>query len=367
MATRHTHPRAPHLVGTLLALGAALLFGASTPAVQQLGRGLGQFSTAALLYAGVSLSGLALLALDRLGPRTPDAPRGEAPLRLGQAPRLVAVALAGAVIAPAALAWGLQRSSGVAASLLVNLEAVFTVVLGALVHREHVGRRVAAAAALMTAGGALVVLGGETRGAAELAGLAAVTLATVAWAVDNTLARPLADLDPSAVVAAKGALGAGLSLALGLVTREPSIASPKSAAALALVGMAGWGLSLRLYMLAQRRIGAGRTASVFAFAPFAGAAGAMLVGQPIGGAWTWAGGGLLAVGVALHLTEHHEHEHAHDAVEHEHAHRHDDGHHDHHHDPVPDREHSHPHRHEAVRHEHAHAPDQHHQHVHEGS
>src|SRR5581483_7786626 len=98
------------------------------------------------------------------------------------------VAVAGALVAPAALAWGLSRSSGVAASLLVNLEAVFTVVLGALVHKEHVGRRVALAATVMTAGGALVVLGGKHQGGAELWGLAAVALATLGWAADNTLA-----------------------------------------------------------------------------------------------------------------------------------------------------------------------------------
>src|SRR6201999_219737 len=124
-------------------------------------------------------------------------PRRDAPLRAGHLPRLVAVAVTGAVIAPVALAWGLSRSSGVAASLLINLEAVFTLVLGALVHREHVGRRVGVAVLGMTAGGALVVLGSRGGGGAELWGLAAVTLATLGWAVDNTLARPLADLDPA--------------------------------------------------------------------------------------------------------------------------------------------------------------------------
>jgi drug/metabolite transporter (DMT)-like permease len=275
----------------------------------------------------------------------------------------VAVAVAGALIAPVALAWGLARSSGVAASLLVNLEAVFTVILGALVHREHVGRRVALAALVMTAGGALVVLGGEHEAAAELWGLSAIALATLGWAADNTLARPLAELDPAAVVAAKGALGAGLSLALAGASGERA---PSSGAAggLLVVGALGYGLSLQLYLLAQRRLGAGRTASVYAVAPFAGAAVASLAGQPLGGAPTLAGGALLLAGVILHLTEQHEHAHHHEPVEHEHAHRHDDGHHDHHHDMMPEGEHSHPHRHEATTHAHAHAPDVHHRHAH---
>jgi drug/metabolite transporter (DMT)-like permease len=352
----------PIAAGTLLALVSALLFGASTPAVQRLGKGLGPFSTAALLYAGAA--GFAALALAAGRRGTVPGVRRDAPLRARHLPRLVAVAVAGALLAPAALAWGLSRSSGVAASLLINLEGVFTLVLGAWIHHEHVGRRVGLAVAVMTAGGALVVLGARGSGGAELWGLAAVTLATLCWAVDNTLARPLADLDPAAVVAAKGGLGAALSIALAALSGDPFPRSPAPAAGLLLVGALGYGLSLRLYLLAQRRLGAGRTASVYAVAPFAGAAVAGLAGQPFGGASSLAGGALLAVGVALHLTEHHEHTHAHDALDHEHAHRHDDGHHDHVHDPLPEGEHSHLHRHEAVEHDHEHAPDLHHGHRH---
>ncbi len=345
----------PIAAGTLLALLSALLFGAATPAVQRLGRGLGPFTTAALLYAGAAaFAGLAVAF----------GPRRDTPLRLRHLPRLAAVAATGALLAPVALAWGLARASGVAASLLINLEAVFTLLLGALVHREHIGRRVAFAALVMTSGGALVVLGSGPRGGGELWGLGAVALATLGWAADNTLSRPLADLDPAAVVASKGALGAALSLGLSRVAGEAPPGPWWPVAGLLVVGALGFGLSLRLYLLAQRRLGAGRTASVFAVAPFAGAAVASLAGQPLGGAASVAGGALLAIGVALHLTESHEHAHEHHEVEHEHAHRHDDGHHDHAHDPLPPGEHSHPHAHAATRHEHPHAPDLHHLHDH---
>jgi len=169
----------PIASGTLLALFSALLFGASTPAVQRLGRGLGPFTTAALLYAGAAAVALAALAVRR-GAR-------EAPLRRRHLPRLLAVAASGAVLAPVALAWGLARSSGVAASLLLNLEAVFTIALGVILHHEHVGRRVVAAAAVMTAGGAVLLFAQPHAGAVELWGLAAVALATFGWSLDNAL------------------------------------------------------------------------------------------------------------------------------------------------------------------------------------
>jgi len=130
------------------------------------------------------------------------------------------------------------------------------------------------------------------------------------------------------------------------------------------IGASGYGLSLRLYLLAQRAFGAARTGSVFAFAPFIGAVLAVALGDR---SLSWgmaAGGALMLAGVALHLMESHAHEHAHDTLEHEHAHRHDDGHHDHAHPTMPAGEHSHRHRHAPLRHAHPHVPDAHHAHRH---
>jgi drug/metabolite transporter (DMT)-like permease len=251
----------------------------------------------------------------------------------------------------------------VAASLLLNLEAVFTLVLGALFYREHVGRRVAVAAAVMTAGGAVLLAGHDEGGRAELWGLLAVGLATLGWALDNALSRPLSDLDPASVVAAKGAIGAAASLGIAAGAGEPWPRAAWAIAALVLSGAVGYGASLRLYLLAQRRLGTGRTASVYAVAPFVGAVVARLEGQPLARG-ALAGGALMALGVYLHLTEKHEHAHRHDPVEHDHAHRHDDGHHGHAHDAMPPGEHSHAHRHDPVIHAHAHAPDVHHRHGH---
>jgi drug/metabolite transporter (DMT)-like permease len=344
----------PIAAGTLIALASAALFGATTPAVQRFGRDMGPFSTAALLYAGAAATALLLR-----GRREDEAPLGRA-----HAPRIFAVALAGAFLAPALLAWGLQRANGASAALLLNLEAVFTVALGALLYREHVGRRLIAAVAAMTAAGAILLSQREGGGHAERWGLLAICGATGGWSLDNALGRPLADLDPAAVVAAKGALGAALSLAAAIVLREPLPARWAPVAALLACGATGYGLSLRLYLLAQRRLGAGRTASIFAAAPFVGAAVAWLAGEPFGGLPAILAWALMATGAYLHATERHEHLHHHEAIEHEHPHRHDDDHHDHVHDPMPEGAHSHWHQHEPRTHAHAHGSDAHHQHAH---
>lgn len=343
----------PVLRGGLLALLAAALFGLSTPLVQRFGQGLGPFTTAALLYAGAAVVAL----LQRRGAHR------EAPLQRRDAPRLLAMVLAGAVLGPVALAWGLQRTSGASASLLLTLEAVFTAVLAWRWYGESMDTRVKTAVALLLAGGVLLVIDQGLAGQVQLLGLLAVALATVAWGVDNTLSRGVAERDPGQVVLAKATLGALVTTGVALLRGEPL---PTQTAALALlaVGASGYGLSLRFYLLAQRQFGAARTGSVFAFAPFIGALGAFALGERPPGALLFVGGLFMVVGVVMHLLEDHRHEHEHEALDHEHAHRHDDEHHLHRHDPMPAGPHSHRHVHAPLHHSHPHVPDAHHTHRH---
>ena len=347
----------PALRGGALALLAAVLFGLSTPLVQRFGQGLGAFSTAALLYAGAAFVALWMRQPVEL----------EAKLKRSDLPRLLAMAGFGAVIGPVALAWGLQRTSGASASLMLTLEALFTVVLAWRLYGESMDKRVATAMLLLLAGGIALVADQGLAGNAQLLGLLAVLAATAAWGLDNTLSRGVADRDPAQVVIVKSALGASVSTLLAALFGEP-VPGLYAALALLAVGAIGYGLSLRFYLLAQRAFGAARTGSVFAFAPFIGAFGAFAFGDRSMGWIMLAAGVLMLAGVALHLMESHAHPHTHEALEHEHAHSHDpksaDGHHLHTHDILPTGPHSHPHKHEPMQHTHPHVPDAHHGHGH---
>lgn len=340
--------------GVLLAVVAAVTFGVTTPLVQRLGHGAGPFSTAALLYAGAALAA---------APWSSRSGSAEPPLGRKHVPRLVAVALAGGVLAPACLAWGLQHTTGTSASLLLNFEAAFTVLLGWRLYHEPVSVRLGLAVLVMLAGGASLVLA-QPADAPDLGlGALAVVGAALGWALDNALTRPLADLDPVQVVRWKATLGATFGLALALALKQP-FPTLVNVAGLLGCGAVGYGLSLRFYLLAQRRVGAGRTGSIFALAPFLGAAVAWAMGER-GEVLPTVGAALLfGAGVYLHLREKHEHGHTHEPTLHEHAHRHDDGHHAHAHEPPVSGEHSHVHRHEATTHAHAHGSDTHHQHRH---
>ncbi|XYH95029.1 hypothetical protein ACMHYB_45610 [Sorangium sp. So ce1128] len=139
---------------------------------------------------------------------------------------------------------GLARVSGLAGSLLLNLEAPLTMALAVVLFREHLGGRAALAAALIVAGAALLgVRPGELH--ASAAGVAAIAGACLSWAVDNNLSQRLTLRDPLAVVQIKtlgaGACAAGLALLGGQQIPEPSLVLPAL-----LLGSLSYGVSLVL-------------------------------------------------------------------------------------------------------------------------
>ncbi|MBI2893023.1 MAG: DMT family transporter [Deltaproteobacteria bacterium] len=345
--------------GFALALGAAASFGLGIPLIQRASEGVGSFFAAALLYAGAALSCGFSLAWT-----TPRA-RGEAPLGRPQLPLLVGIAVLGAALSPAALIWGLARTSGLSAALLLNAEGAFTVLLARLLESERLGGRLVLAVTLIFAGSALVALGEVSGGPGTggIVGVLAVAAATLGWATDSTLASRLSGFDPRAVVAAKSAIGAVLSIALALTLGESGPVL-LAAAALVAIGSVSYGASLMLYLSAQRILGAGRAGAVFSVGPFFGALLALALGDRTG-SWIVAPAALLLVsGVGLQIAERHAHAHRHAGLAHDHRHGHDDGHHDHLHDPMPASPHSHVHAHDERVHAHPHTDDAHHRHRH---
>jgi drug/metabolite transporter (DMT)-like permease len=343
----------PIAQGSWTAIAAAVLFGLTTPLVKHFGLHVGPFATAALLYAGAALGAAGGTSTTK--ERAPG---------LSELPRLLLVALFGAALAPASLSWGLQRSGALAGSLLLNLEALFTVALAALIYREPLGRRVIVACALMLAGGGVLAFRLKGGPSSSAVGLAALVFSTLGWALDNTVTRPLADFDPRATVFYKSLLGTVLSVAAALLFRD-NWPSAMAAFGLLACGASGYGLSLRLYLRAQRVLGAARTGSLFALAPFCGASAAFALGDRQGAPLVALAAALFGVAAYLHVTEQHHHRHRHQAIDHEHPHTHDDGHHTHTHDPPVAGSHTHPHHHDALEHDHAHGADLHHRHDHD--
>jgi drug/metabolite transporter (DMT)-like permease len=345
--------------GPTYALLAAALFGASTPLAKIL---LGQTQPillAALLYLG---SGVGLTVWLILRRAYTSKPSHEARLRRKDLPWLGVAILSGGIIGPVLLLIGLRITPASSASLLLNLEGVFTATLAWFVFKENFDRRIALGMVAIIAGGVILSWAGKPEVGIPW-GPAAIAGACLAWAIDNNLTRNISAGDPMQVAAAKGLVAGtvNLMIALSIGFSLPRVIALSEAA---LLGFLSYGVSLVLFVLALRRIGAARTGAYFSAAPFVGALLAIIfLKDNITIAFAVAATLMLA-GIWLHLTERHEHEHVHELMEHDHRHSHDE-HHQHHDDPaLLAQTHSHLHRHEKLRHSHPHYPDIHHRHEH---
>jgi drug/metabolite transporter (DMT)-like permease len=348
------------LTGPTLAILSALLFGASTPLAKVLLGQVDPWLLAGLLYAGsgVGLTVLAGLRWAGFWRRGPEASIGSA-----QAGWLALAVLAGGIVAPVLLMLGLARTPATAAALLLNLEGVFTALLAWFVFGENVDRRIALGMTAIVVGAAVL----SWQGGAVLdqgLGSLAIAGACLAWALDNNFTRKVALSDPIQVALPKGCVAGALNVAIATSLGAPWPGRGIAAAAGA-VGFLGYGVSLVLFVLALRYVGTARTGAYFSLAPFFGAVlSTVLLREPLTTALLVAGA-LMALGVWLHLTEHHDHEHEHEGLTHDHVHVHDE-HHQHEHTgrERAGEPHSHPHKHSRLRHAHPHYPDLHHRHPH---
>lgn len=339
--------------GVGAALLAAMLFGAGTPLAKALLTGVGPWMLAGLLDLGSGL-GLAMLRVLRRAP--------SARLDHGEWPWLAGAVLAGGVVGPVLLMFGLSAMPASGASLLLNAEGVFTALLAWFAFKENFDRRIAVGMLAIVAGAVVLSWPGEAQFGALWPALA-VLGACLAWGVDNNLTRKVSLADASWVAMVKGLAAGTVNLTIAFALGAQLPAWPTLAGS-AVLGFMSYGISLTLFVVALRHLGTARTGAYFSVAPFFGAALAvLLLGEPVTPGLTVAGA-LMALGVWLHLSERHGHPHAHEAMEHEHEHEHD-AHHDHHSvgEAVPVR-HVHRHRHESKTHTHEHFPDVHHQHLH---
>src|SRR5436190_313289 len=251
--------------GVPLAMGSAALFGASTPfAKLLLGHGVSPWLLAGLLYMG---SGLGLSVVHFGRQRLGIAP-AEAPLRRADLPWLALVILSGGVIGPVLLMIGLSTTTASTSALLLNLEGLATMAIAWLVFKENVDRRLLLGAAAILGGAVVLSWKGGPTGFGP--GSLAIAAACLAWGIDNNLTRKLSAADPVQSAMLKGLAAGVMNLALALATGAhlPPLGPLVGAG---VVGFLGYGVSLVMFVLALRHLGAARTGAYFSMAPFLGA------------------------------------------------------------------------------------------------
>ncbi len=354
-------PNRVQIYPILLALLAALLFGASAPFGKLLLGEVEPIMLAALLYLGCGCGLLIIKAWQYLR-KSPT--RGEAKLMKADFPWLAGATIAGGIVAPIILLFSLGTTPAATASLLLNIEAVATTLIAALAFKEAVSRRAWWAILTITLASILLTLNIKAFWGFSI-GAFGIILACVLWGIDNNLTRNISAKDPITIVTIKGLVAGTFSLILAILVGNPL---PTWANVFwgMLLGSLCYGLSITLFIWAMRSLGAARTSALYGTAPLAGIAISFMLFHDEISVMFLLAVPLMVIGTIFLVYEEHSHIHVHETILHEHSHSHDDE----HHEPVhggieiDTRSHSHTHEHDYTEHEHNHTPDTHHRHTH---
>ena len=243
----------------LYALLAAAFYAINVPLSKMLLNHVGPTTMAALLYLGAGV-GIGIMSL---GSRQ----RGER-LSGQDAPYVIGMIVLD-IAAPIFLMLGISYGSSSNASLLGNFEIVATTVIALFLFRETVTKRLWGAIGLITASSILLSFEGEESLHFSLGSLF-VLLAAASWGFENNCTRNLSSKSTYEIVILKGLCCGFGSLLIGLIKGEQMPSLQYVALAL-ILGYVAYGLSIFLYVRAQRVLGAAKTSAYYAVAPFIGA------------------------------------------------------------------------------------------------
>jgi len=339
-----------------IAILAAALFGAASPAGKFLLNWFSPVQLAGLLYLGAAV-GLVV-------PVWRPGKRANLPWRLGGRSlfRLTGAIVFGGIIAPICLLLSLRFASATSISIWLTLESIFTAVVAVIFFKEHLSAK-----SWLSVGGCVLasVLMSCGGGASGLAAGLFVALACLGWAIDNNLTALIDGLTPPEIAFWKGSVAGVFNLALGLCL-SPFHPDPTAVIWALIVGALSYGASLVLYISAAQMLGAMRSQMIFATAPWWGAVLSIVCLGEAAGPQQLLAAVVFAGSIALLLLEQHSHAHSHEELSHIHMHAHDDRHHNHLHEEgqPANLRHSHWHTHEVLSHSHPHWPDLHHRHGH---
>ncbi len=254
-------------VAILLAVLAAALYAVSTPVSKMMLQVVAPTMMAALLYLGAGM-GVGTMMLIRYERKRPSS---EERLHRRDIPYAVAMVVLD-IAAPILMMYGLKACSAANTSLLNNFEIVATAIIALLFLGEAVSRRLWTAIVFVTAASILLSLNDGSIGEALTfsSGSLLVLGATICWGLENNCTRQIANRDPMEIVTIKG-FGSGLgALAIAFAAGE-HLPNWQNVAIILLLGYVAYGLSIYCYTYAQRTIGAAKTSTYYALAPFIGA------------------------------------------------------------------------------------------------
>ena len=264
--------------GIACAILAAAFYALNSPLSKLLLQQVSATMRAAFLYLGAGLGMLLLQATQRASGRISR----ELRLTRRELPYTVAMVVLD-IAAPIALMVGISRTSAANASLLNNFEIVATALIARALFHEAISRTLMAGIALVTL--STILLSAQDISSFSLsAGSLFVLLACTCWGLENNCTRQLSGKNPLEIVTIKGLFSGLGSLGIALFIGEPLPALRYILPALCL-GFVAYGLSLAVYIYAQRELGAAKTSAYYAVAPFIGVTLSLILFREIPTPW----------------------------------------------------------------------------------
>ena len=335
----------------------AMLFGLAAPLSKILLEGLNPFQLAGLLYVGAAIGLLPKVIAEKGFRKVFRMDRNNKKMLAG-------AVLLGGVAGPVALLFGLEIAEASSVSMWLNLELVFTALLGHFIFRDYLGKlgwlgvlgAVFAAGLLSWQGGMAGITAGLLVGAACLF-----------WGFDNHFTALIDEISPATNTFFKGLFAGPINLFIGFAAGS-FVGGTRMIGYSLILGVFSYGVSIVLYISSAQGIGATRAQVIFAASPFFGVGASLLLLNETFSFFQVTAAGLLILSLIPILIDNHLHSHFHETTTHQHLHGHGEGHHKHSHDNIylpswfP---HTHEHEHEGQGHSHPHVPDIHHRHKHE--
>jgi len=194
---------------------------------------------------------------------------------------LALVILSGSIIAPFMLLHGLNETTAINASLLLNTESLFTVLIGFAFLKERGTKKDYLAILLLLIGVMFITTKGEFKALTltkEVTGNLLIVGACLFWGIDNNLSKFLSKKrDIVIITGLKCFIGGAVLLVISVLLRVSFNIPLMSIPYILSVGAFSIAFSILLFLFALREIGSVRTGIVFSTSSLFGAVFAFMI------------------------------------------------------------------------------------------
>lgn len=250
------------LYATFYALLAAVFYSLSAPFSKALLEKVSSVFMAAFLYLGAGAGvGIMYLFHYKNEDKSERLKREDLPYTIGM--------IVLDILAPIFLMIGINIGTASNASLLGNFEIVATALIALFLFKEKISLRLWSAIGFITFSGIILSFDGSA-GLKVSYGSLFVLLATACWGLENNCTRSISERSTYQIVTLKGLCSGAGSFITALFLRE-RIPDIRFILLTMLLGFVSYGLSIFVYIRAQRDLGAAKTSAFYAVAPFIGA------------------------------------------------------------------------------------------------